>query len=129
MAGLQQKRPPNGLRTPRSKLPRDAIEFPVSPKVAPLQGEVFLPLNSVNATMAGLEAGRGRKGKNFSAEEETCLCRSFLVVSQDPVCGNGQCNTAFWERITTHFNRVKARGRESVATCKISRDHVGEHQA
>jgi hypothetical protein len=60
--------------------------------------------------MAGLEAGRGRKGKNFTAEEETCLCRSFLAVSQDPVCGNGQRNTAFWERITAHFNRVKARG-------------------
>jgi hypothetical protein len=33
-----------------------------------------------------------------------------LAVSHDPICGNGQRNTAFWERITTHFNRVKARG-------------------
>ena len=31
-------------------------------------------------------------------------------MSQDPICGNGQRNTTFWERITTHFNRVKARG-------------------
>jgi hypothetical protein len=105
-----RKRPPNGHRTAPSKLPRDAIELPVSPNFAPVEGEVFLPSNSVNATMAGLEAGRVRKGKNFTAEEETCLCRSFLAVSQDPVCGNGQRNTAFWERITAHFNRVKARG-------------------
>jgi len=81
MAGPQQKPPPNGLRTSPSKLPRLAIELPVSPSFAPLQGEVFLPLNSVNATMAGLEARRGRKGKSFLAEEETCLCRSFLAVS------------------------------------------------
>lgn len=49
------------------------------------------------------------KGKNFTANEERCLCRSFLAVSQDPVCGNGQRKTAFWERITTHFNRSKPR--------------------
>ncbi|KAG0588250.1 hypothetical protein KC19_2G228700 [Ceratodon purpureus] len=63
----------------------------------------------VNARMATLEAGRGKKGKHFSADEERCLCRSFLAVSQDPVCGNGQRNTAFWERITTHFNKTKPR--------------------
>jgi len=49
MAGPHQKAPPNGLRTPPSKLPRLAIELPVSPSFAPLQREVFLPLNSVNA--------------------------------------------------------------------------------
>ena len=59
--------------------------------------------------MAHLEAGKTRKGKNFSAEEERSLCRSFLAVSQDPVCGNGQRNSAFWERITTHFNQNKPR--------------------
>jgi hypothetical protein len=59
--------------------------------------------------MATLEAGMGKKGKNFTADEERCLCRSFLAMSQDPVCGNGQRKTAFWERITTHFNRTKPR--------------------
>ena len=59
--------------------------------------------------MATLDAGKGKKGKNFSAEEERALCRSFLSVSQDPVCGNGQRNTAFWERITTNYNANKPR--------------------
>jgi hypothetical protein len=80
MAGLEEFRAPNGLQTPPSKLPLHAKELPVSAKIVSLQGEVFLPLNSVNATMASLEAGRVRKGKNFSVEEETCLCRSFLAV-------------------------------------------------
>ena len=51
-----------------------------------------------------------KKGKNFSAEEERLLCHSFLHVSQDPIAGNGQCSTAFWECITKHFNQVKPRG-------------------
>jgi hypothetical protein len=59
--------------------------------------------------MATLEAGKGKKGKNFSVDEERALCRSFLVVSQDHVCGNGQRNTAFWERITTNYNANKPR--------------------
>ena len=37
--------------------------------------------------MAHVPAGKTRKGKNFSAEEERSLCRSFLAVSQDPICG------------------------------------------
>jgi hypothetical protein len=68
MAGPEEFRAPNGLQTPPSKLPLHAKELPVSAKIASLQGEVFLPLNSVNATMASLEAGRVRKGKNFSTE-------------------------------------------------------------
>jgi hypothetical protein len=59
--------------------------------------------------MATGEAGKGKKGKNFSADEERALCRSFLAVSQDPVCGNGQRNMAFWERITTNYNHNKPR--------------------
>ena len=59
--------------------------------------------------MAQLPAGKPRKGKNFSADEERSLCRSFLVVSQDPICGNGQHNSAFWDRITAHFNHSKPR--------------------
>ena len=33
----------------------------------------------------------------------------FLAVSQDHVCGNGQRNTAFWDRITTNYNHNKPR--------------------
>ena len=60
--------------------------------------------------MAGGDAGKTKKGKNFGAKEERLLCRSFLHVSQDPIVGNGQCSTAFWERITKHFNQVKPHG-------------------
>ncbi|KAG0554591.1 hypothetical protein KC19_12G103000 [Ceratodon purpureus] len=59
--------------------------------------------------MAHVEAGKAKKGRNFSAEEERSLCRSFLAISQDPICGNGQRNSAFWERITAHFNQNKPR--------------------
>ena len=45
--------------------------------------------------MAHVEAGKTHKGKNFSAEEERSLCRRFLVVLYDPICGNGQRNFTF----------------------------------
>ena len=61
------------------------------------------------ATMAHVPAGKTRKGKKFSDEEERSLCRSFLVVSQDPNCGNGQRNFALWNLITAHFNQSKPR--------------------
>jgi hypothetical protein len=32
------------------------------------------------------------------------LCRSCLHISQDPISGNGQHSTAFWERILKHYN-------------------------
>ena len=81
-----------------------SVNFPVlarAPSLTP---------SAVNARMAGGDAGKTKKGKNFSAEEERLLCRSFLHVSQDPIAGNGQRSTAFWERITKHFNQVKPRG-------------------
>ena len=65
--------------------------------------------SAVNAMMARGDAGETKKGKNFNAEEERLLCRSFVHVSQDPIAGNGQRSTAFWERITKHFNQVKPR--------------------
>jgi hypothetical protein len=46
------------------------------------------------------------KGRNFIPEEECQLCRSILHISQDPRIGNSQKNGAFWEQITTHFNKV-----------------------
>jgi hypothetical protein len=38
------------------------------------------------------------------------LCRSSLHVSQDPICGNGQRSTAFWERILKHYNDHRPTG-------------------
>ena len=62
-----------------------------------------------DSTMAQCTVRKPRKGKNFNADEERSLCTSFLAVSQDPICGNGQRNSAFWDRITAHFNENKPR--------------------
>jgi hypothetical protein len=64
----------------------------------------------VVATMALTEAAKARKGRNFSPDEERQLCRSCLHVSQDPICGNGQRSTAFWERILKHYNDHRPTG-------------------
>jgi len=47
------------------------------------------------------------KGKNFCANEECQLVLSFLLISQDPVCGNGQQSVAFWQCIVDHSNKHK----------------------
>jgi hypothetical protein len=43
------------------------------------------------------------KGKNFQAEEEVQLTCSVLAISQDPIVGNQQKGSAFWDRIHEHF--------------------------
>jgi hypothetical protein len=62
--------------------------------------------------MVTTTSARTRKGKNFSQDEERQLCRSFLHVSQDPINGNGQRATAFWERIWTHYKANRPIGGE-----------------
>ena len=57
--------------------------------------------------MAGVDVGKGKKGKNFSTKEERSLCRSFLHILQDLIAQNGQWNVAFWERITKHFYETR----------------------
>ena len=37
------------------------------------------------------------------------MCRSFLPILQNPICGNGQRNFALWDRTTAHFNKSKPR--------------------
>jgi hypothetical protein len=58
-------------------------------------------------TEAESAARKKRKGKNFCAEEERQLCRSFLAVSQDPIPGNGRRTPAFWDRIHEHYTKNK----------------------
>jgi hypothetical protein len=76
-----------------------------SPHVSALCRSLHLSLYLVVvATMALTEAAKARKGRNFSPDEERQLCRSCLHISQDPISGNGQRSTAFWERILNHYN-------------------------
>lgn len=51
-----------------------------------------------------LEPSRVSRGKAFSIIEDETLCRSWLAVSQDPITGNSQSMTIFWERVLVHFN-------------------------
>ena len=64
----------------------------------------------VNAIMATIEPARAQKGNFFSQDEVRQLCRSVLHVSQDPVVGNGQRATTFWERITKHYQENRPGG-------------------
>lgn len=58
------------------------------------------------------ESPRRRKGKNFSPDEESALCRCFLAVSQGPVVENGQKTGSMWDRVAASFNeKVQAQGR------------------
>jgi hypothetical protein len=54
--------------------------------------------------MALTEAAKARKGRNFLSNEEWKLCKSCLQILQDPISGNGQRSTTFWERILKHYN-------------------------
>jgi hypothetical protein len=50
------------------------------------------------------EVTKVRKGKNFTVEEDKQLCRSFLSISQDPIVGNGQKSSSFWEHVAKSYN-------------------------
>jgi hypothetical protein len=47
------------------------------------------------------------KGKKNCANKECQLVLSFLLISQDPICGNGQQSVAFWQHIVDHSNKHK----------------------
>jgi hypothetical protein len=56
------------------------------------------------ASFTPRSAGRPTsKGKNFQTEEEVRLTHSVLAISQDPIVGNQQKSSAFWDRIHEHF--------------------------
>ena len=91
----------NGNIPPPSSVCLLLPNFPCLPR-APL-----LTPYLVNATMARLEARKGKKGKIFNNTEERILYCNFLQVSQDPISGNEQHNMAFWDHITRHYNETK----------------------
>ncbi|CAK9155824.1 unnamed protein product [Ilex paraguariensis] len=39
------------------------------------------------------------RGKAFSILEDEAVCRAWLAVSQDPIIGNTQNKTTFWNRV------------------------------
>jgi len=46
------------------------------------------------------------KSKRWSLFEDKSLCRAWLIVSQDPVVGDGQTVTTFWGKINTTFQNL-----------------------
>jgi hypothetical protein len=69
--------------------------------------------------MVTTTSGRTRKGKNFYQDKEHQLCRSFLHVLQDPINGNGQRATAFWNRIWKHYKANRPIGGEERPSCLL----------
>jgi hypothetical protein len=65
-----------------------------------------------------LQVKRG-KGKNFCVEKKRQLVLSFLLISQHPVCGNGQQSVAFWQCIVDHSNKHKHVEGTKWPTCNL----------
>jgi hypothetical protein len=55
---------------------------------------------------ASLQVKHG-KGKKICVDKEHQLVLSFLSISQDPICHNGQRSVAFWQCIADHYNKHK----------------------
>jgi hypothetical protein len=49
------------------------------------------------------EVTKLRKGKNFTIEEDKQLCRLFLSVFHNPIVGNGQKLSSFWEHVAKSY--------------------------
>lgn len=80
-----------------------AVHFRVSGSV---EGEGVDPAAGRRRSIqnTGVAARPGTKGKNFVREQEEQLARSVLHVTFDPITGNQQRGSAFWERISVHYN-------------------------
>ncbi|KAL8498559.1 hypothetical protein ACS0TY_021771 [Phlomoides rotata] len=44
---------------------------------------------------------------NYTNIEDVHLAKTWLDVSQDPVVGNNQSRSRFWECVAVEYNRVK----------------------
>ena len=45
------------------------------------------------------------RGPNFAKDEQIALCHSWLKVSEDPLVGNDQRGSDFWNNVATIFNQ------------------------
>ena len=77
---------------------------------------------------ASLGMEKAVKGKNFVKEEERQLTKSVLHVTQDPIVGNGQKGSSFWERISVHYEENRLGGVRPPRST-IVRDEMGPNQA
>ncbi|CAO2144060.1 unnamed protein product [Urochloa humidicola] len=49
------------------------------------------------------------KQANFSANEDTLLCKSWLEISCDPITNTGQRKESFWLRVANRYNSKRGR--------------------
>lgn len=47
------------------------------------------------------------KGGNYSIEDDVAQCRAYIVISEDPIIGNGQVLMKFFKRVVEVFNGCK----------------------
>eukprot|EP00644_Phytophthora_capsici_P007897 jgi/Phyca11/126418/e_gw1.63.141.1 len=52
------------------------------------------------------------RGSNFSIEEESQTCVSYLYVCKDPIVGTNQQSGTFWDKHAAHFNAAMPVGSE-----------------
>jgi hypothetical protein len=48
------------------------------------------------------------RGKQWQSVEDELLCRSWIVVSEDPITGAGQKAQQFWQKILQYFKQESA---------------------
>ena len=51
----------------------------------------------------------------WTPNENRCLCLSWVTISEDPVVGDGQTDSTFWDRIAGRFNKDGSPRRTSKA--------------
>ena len=56
--------------------------------------------------MGDSEAKKARRGAGWSENEDMSLARAYVAISHDPVVGNGQKSSAFWNRVFQEFERL-----------------------
>ena len=58
-------------------------------------------------TELGSIAKKPPRGGKFTVEEDLLIVSTWLNTSMDPIAGNQQKHTAFWEKIYEYFNKEK----------------------
>jgi hypothetical protein len=59
-----------------------------------------------------------KRTANYTTKEDMCLCRSWIEISQDTICGAEQKGRVYWRRVTMDFHECWL-----LKTFKIHSDH------